>query len=135
MHVANHLAAVNTETISHRTTALKQIGRVLETARQPALAEDALRQCLEINPRQRDAIQHWIALRQVQCIWPLVMPWKDITRGTLLGAISPLSLAAHCDDPIFQLANAQRYHHHDVAPESGTVTLGNWLPPRRGAQE
>ena len=129
MQVANRLGAVNGESIYHRTTALKQIGRVLEAARQPANAENALRECLEINPHQRDVMQHWIALRQVQCTWPLIVPWKNISADALLGAISPLSLAAYSDDPIFQLANAHRYYTQDVAERDGIVTLGQWPPP------
>lgn len=129
MQVTNRLTAVNAESIYHRTTALKQIGRVLEAARQPGPAENALRECLEINPHQRDVMQHWIALRQVQCTWPLITPWKNISADSLLGAISPLSLAAYRDDPIFQLANAHRYHTRDVAERDAIVTRGQWPAP------
>ena len=129
MQVTNRLSAVTGESIHHRTTALKQIGRVLEAARQPAPAENALRECLEINPHQRDVMQHWIALRQVQCTWPLIVPWKNISASALLGAISPLSLAAYSDDPIFQLANAHRYYTQDVAERDGIGTRGQWPPP------
>ncbi len=128
LQVANQLAAVNGESIYHRTTALKQIGRVLEAARQPGAAENALRECLEMNPHQRDVMQHWIALRQVQCSWPLIVPLKSLTSEDLLGAISPLSLAAYRDDPVFQLANAHHYYMRDVAPRDSITTVGQWPP-------
>ncbi len=133
--VANQLGAVNGENISLRTTALKQIGRVLEAARQPASAENALRECLEINPHQRDAMQHWIALRQVQCTWPPIVPWKNITTDALLAAISPLSLAVYVDDPVFQLANAHRYYTQDVAEPAAITTLGQWPIPEPAPEQ
>jgi predicted O-linked N-acetylglucosamine transferase (SPINDLY family) len=111
---ANCLGAVSADGIAHKTAALKQIGRVLETARIEANAEDALRQSLEIDPHQRDVVQHWIALRQTQCKWPVIVPWANVSRPSLQRAISPLSLAIYADDPVFQLANAHAYNKNDV---------------------
>jgi predicted O-linked N-acetylglucosamine transferase (SPINDLY family) len=110
----NALGTVTADAITYRTTALKQIGRVFETARLEANAESVLQQSLEIDPHQRDVIQHWIALRQAQCKWPVIAPFGRATRNRLLHGISPLSLAAYSDDPLFQLANAHHYNKHDV---------------------
>lgn len=113
--VGEILAAVTGEAITHKTTAMKQIGRVLETAKIEANAEDVLKRSLEINPRQRDVIQHWIALRQSQCKWP-VLEGSSVSETELLESISPLSLAVYCDDPLFQLASSHNYNKHDVRP-------------------
>lgn len=105
---------ITAESISHKKTALKQIGRVLETAREEAAAENILRQAIELDPNQRDVIQHWIALRQVQCTWPSLAPVGTLTVRDLLGSISPLSIAAATDDPIAQLTTSYNYNKHDV---------------------
>ncbi|MDX2224629.1 MAG: glycosyl transferase, partial [Rhodospirillaceae bacterium] len=74
-------------------------------------AEEALRFGLDIKPDQLDVIQHWISLRQRQCKWPAIAPWPGLSKEQLLRGISALSLAAHTDDPLLQLANA---HHYNV---------------------
>ncbi len=59
-------------------------------------------------------IQHFIALRQRQCEWPVIEPTERVSRRALLEGMSPLSAAAFCDDPIFQLATAWNYNRQDV---------------------
>jgi len=125
---AECLPAVTGEGISHKTTALKQIGRVLEGARIEANAEGVLRQSLDVNPSQRDVIQHWIALRQVQCKWPAVQPAGALSRKQLMRSISPLSLAVMADDPVFQLASAHNYNRNDVRPSFGAPALAERWP-------
>ena len=129
MQVVNTLPAITGDGIFHKITALKQIGRVLETGLLELNAEEALRMSLDINPRQRDVLQHWIALRQTQCKWPILTPWEHVSRRTLMQGISPLSLAGLSDDPMFQLANAHRYHTSDVANFDSTFTAGGWAAP------
>jgi predicted O-linked N-acetylglucosamine transferase (SPINDLY family) len=111
---AGRLAAVNGENVNYRTSALKQIGRILERVNWDVHAEDALRQSLEVNPNQSDVVQHWVSLRQRQCKWPVMAPWGNITRKHLLQGISSLSLCAYTDDPLFQLASAYVYAKEDV---------------------
>jgi predicted O-linked N-acetylglucosamine transferase (SPINDLY family) len=72
--LAQTLSAVNGESVKHKVIALKQAGRVLESVHQDAQAEEALRQCIELDLGQTEAIQHWTALRQRQCKWPIVAP-------------------------------------------------------------
>ena len=110
--------AINGSAISHKTTALNQSARSLETANQDQAAEDFLRQSLEIDPTQREVIQHLIALRQRQCLRPVALPSDRISRNALLEGMSPLSAAAYTDDPMFQLSAAYNYNLRDV----GTLT-------------
>jgi|GEM_PF-200206 len=107
--VVERLGQINGEGLNYKTTALKQIGRVLEQYQIDENAEDALRLALDINPNQLDVIQHWVSLRQRQCKWPVIKPWGQLTQEHLLKGISALSLAAHTDDPLLQLANAAHY--------------------------
>lgn len=107
--LVNNLSAVTGDTVSHKLTALQQIGRVLEAANSDSAAEDALRQSLDINVNQTEVMQHWISLRQRQCKWPAVEPWERAARRDMHNGISSLSLACLADEPIFQLAKAYSY--------------------------
>jgi predicted O-linked N-acetylglucosamine transferase (SPINDLY family) len=112
--VAAKLAAVNGPAIAHKTMALNQSARALEAAGQDEPAEEMLRQSLEIDPHQHEVAQHYVALRQRQCKWPVVAPWERVDRATLLRGMSPLSLAAYTDDPVLQLASAWHYNKTDI---------------------
>jgi predicted O-linked N-acetylglucosamine transferase (SPINDLY family) len=113
-NAANLVSAVTTENLTYKLTALKQIGRVLEQGRIDARAEDTMRMSIELDPHQHDIVQHWVALRQIQCKWPVVKPWGSVSYRALVRNLSPLSAAALVDDPIFQLANAFNYSKVDV---------------------
>ena len=78
-------------------------------------AEDALRQAIDLDPDQPQAVQHWIALRQKQCKWPVVAGWDGVDSRRLLSSISPLSTAVMFDDPVFQLARAASYARETIA--------------------
>ena len=117
------LSAVTPEAVGYKLLALKQTGRVLEAANKDDAAEDALRQSLEFDPGQQDAIQHWIALRQRQCKWPALSGSEKMPVAKLRAAMSPLSSAYCADDPLFQLATAYMYARR---------TIG--LPPRGRAR-
>jgi predicted O-linked N-acetylglucosamine transferase (SPINDLY family) len=127
--VANHLAPVTVEALAHKTMALKQIGRVCEQAQDYRQAEEALRQCLDLNPRQRDVAEHWIVLRQTQCKWPVIEPWANMPRRALVESMSPLLLSRHADTPMFQLALAYHCYRNDIAQRGEPYTVGNWAPP------
>ncbi|SFK84384.1 tetratricopeptide repeat protein [Methylorubrum salsuginis] len=124
--VATALPALNGENLNFKTIALKQIGRVLETSNSDALAEDTLRQSLELNPHQPDVVQHWIALRQRQCKWPLMADVGTMKHADLVAGISPLSAACYTDDPVFLLANSHRYCRTSIGL---TVDPAEALPP------
>jgi predicted O-linked N-acetylglucosamine transferase (SPINDLY family) len=107
--LANSLPAVTGDAIAHKITALQQTGRVLESANSDAAAEDALKQSLDLDKNQVQAMQHWISLRQRQCKWPAMAEWERVSRKDLQNGISTLSLACLSDDPMFQLAKAYDY--------------------------
>jgi predicted O-linked N-acetylglucosamine transferase (SPINDLY family) len=107
--LVNNLAAINGDSVMHKVTALQQIGRVLEATNTHNAAEDALKQSIDLNVHQPEPIQHWIALRQRQCKWPVIAEWERAGHKDLVRGISSLSLANLADDPMFQLAKAFHY--------------------------
>lgn len=96
--------------LAHRIMALEHIGRVLESSDQMDEAEVALWQAIELRPEKTEAGQHWSALRQRQCKWPILTPSEHISMRQLIDSISPLTLGCYSDDPLFQLAKAYRYN-------------------------
>jgi len=129
--VVNQLPAVTGDAVTYKTMALKQIGRVLEVSNKDTAAEDALRQSLDINPDQPEVIQHWIALRQRQCKWPLMAEWGNVKKARLLAGLSPLSTASYTDDPLFQLANAYQYCRKSVGFPPKSAAAGVTAAPIR----
>lgn len=111
-------ASVNGQAVSHKTTALNQAARVLESVSQDESAESMLRQSLELDYTQREAIQHFVALRQRQCEWPVVSSWERVSRDALMKGMSPLSAAAYSDDPLMQLAMAWHYNIQDIGDQT-----------------
>jgi len=103
-------AELTPDRISNRLMSLQHIGRVLEAAGRLEEAEAALWQAIELQPTRTEAGQHWSALRQRQCKWPVLTASPHVTARQLLDAMSPLTLSCFSDDPIFQLAKATRYN-------------------------
>ena len=130
--VLSALAPVSGAAIGYKTTALVQTARVLETASQDEPAEAMLRQCLELDNGQREAAQHYIAIRQRQCEWPIVSPWERVDRGVLMSGMSPLSAAAYTDDPLLQLAMAWAYNKTDVGAPASPMVSSFWAAERPG---
>jgi predicted O-linked N-acetylglucosamine transferase (SPINDLY family) len=120
--VVAKLAPITGAALSHKTTALNQSARALETANQDEAAENMLRQSLEIAPHQREVAQHFVALRQRQCEWPVVSPWEWVSRDALMTGMSPLSAAAYTDDPMLHLAMAWHYNQMDVGTPAAVMT-------------
>lgn len=96
--------------VFHRHGALQHIGRVMENASLLDEAETALWQAMELRPDKPEAGQHWIAIRQRQCKWPVIATSEHVSLKYLVDAMSPLSLGCFSDDPLFQLAKAHRYN-------------------------
>lgn len=113
--LVNRLPSINGPTLRHKVMALHQLGRVLEFNHADAPAEDALRQAIDLSPEQPQAVQHWIALRQKQCKWPVVQGWDGVETRRLIANISPLSAAVMFDDPVFQLARNAGYARQSIA--------------------
>ena len=126
--LVNRLAGINGDTVKNKLSALQQIGRVLEGGNVDGPAEDALKQALDIDIRQPEVIQHWIALRQRQCKWPIIQGWDYAQPAQLLAEISPLSLNNLADDPLFQLGRAWRYNKKLVPLERGVHKPYVWNP-------
>jgi predicted O-linked N-acetylglucosamine transferase (SPINDLY family) len=114
MKLINKLGGVTGDTVHHKLTAMHQSARVLEGMGSDATAEEVLRQSLEIDRRQPEALQHFVSLRQRQCKWPVIQESDRVKRRDLLSGISTLSLANLCDDPMFQLAKAYDYARHQI---------------------
>jgi predicted O-linked N-acetylglucosamine transferase (SPINDLY family) len=107
--VAQRVVAVTGAAIAYKLTALRQIARVLSDHHKPAMAEAMLRQCLDIQPEQRDVIEQFMALRLVQCAWPALPPGEPAERRRMLRSTSPLSMLAYTDDPLLHLGLAHHY--------------------------
>jgi predicted O-linked N-acetylglucosamine transferase (SPINDLY family) len=105
----DRLPQISGSSLDFKLTAFKQIGRVLIDKHRSALAEAWLRMALDVRADQRDVLEQYVALRMVQCKWPVIEPWERADRPTLTTGVSPLSMAAHTDDPMLQLASAKRY--------------------------
>src|SRR5215470_13055773 len=103
---------------------------VREVSNKDTAAEDTLKQSLDINPDQPEVIQHWIALRQRQCKWPLMAEWGNVKKARLLAGLSPLSTASYTDDPLFQLANAHQYCRKSVGFPPKASAAGAVAPAR-----
>ena len=116
------ISTVTPEHVGHKLMALQHIGRVLENAELLAKAEEALKQAIELRPDKTEAGQHWLAIRQRQCKWPLLLPTEYVSSKQLLAAMSPMALAAYADDPMFQLAKAYKYNKSFVErPDNGPI--------------
>ena len=74
LHVAQTEYPIDRDCIVHKVASLKHLARVFKNTGKLQCTEEALQQCLDLDPHQRDAIQHWIAVRQMQCKWPVVVP-------------------------------------------------------------
>jgi predicted O-linked N-acetylglucosamine transferase (SPINDLY family) len=115
------MAAVTGNAITHKTMLLNQSARALETANQDESAESLLHQSLELDCRQREVVQHLVALRQRQCEWPVVVPSERVDPNILMEGMSPLSIAAYTDDPLLHLATACHYNKADVGTPDGAM--------------
>jgi len=105
-HVVAALGAITADAVALKVTALKHIARLREDLRDHAGAEAALAELIALAPEARDAIQHWIALRQRQCAWPLLTRVGPHDPPALRARMAPLSVLCHADDPLLALAIA-----------------------------
>ena len=107
---ADMTADMTPDRLLHRLMTLQHIGRVMENAGLMEEAETVLWQAIELRPDKTEASQHWSALRQRQCKWPILTPSEHASHRHLVDGMSPLALACYADDPLFQLAKAYRYN-------------------------
>ncbi|SCX03663.1 putative O-linked N-acetylglucosamine transferase, SPINDLY family [Agrobacterium sp. DSM 25558] len=106
---ADSTSETTPDRLSYRLMALQHIGRVMENAGLLEEAETVLWQAMELRPEKTETGQHWTAIRQRQCKWPIIQPSSHITTRQMINCISPLTLGCYSDDPMFQLAKAHEY--------------------------
>ncbi len=90
---------------------LNHMGRVQEARKRYDLAERALQDSLQLNPRQPGVVQHWVHIRQKACQWPVFQALPGLSIGDLQRCTSPLAMLALSDEPEQQLMCAQRFVH------------------------
>lgn len=112
--VSEHLVAISGQSLGYKLAALRQTARLLTDHRRLAPAEATLRQCLELNPNQRDVMEQLVAVRLAQCVSPALQGVEGVDRATLLRNLNPLSLLYMSDDPLMQLGLAADYARHLV---------------------
>lgn len=127
--VVGALGQVNQTNVGYKVQALKSVARL---RRNTEVAEQVLAAAIEIDPLQRELVQHWVNQRQGRCVWPAVTKVGSLSARQVLNALAPLSMAALCDEPLAQLAAAYRYSRQ-LEGEEGLPT-GNWLPPQEAAR-
>lgn len=91
----------------HQCAALNQIGRLSEILEIFDQAEDALARSLRMRPKQMDALQHWLRVRQKRCIWPTYGELPGNSKCDMLLATSPIAMLGESDVPIEQLYAAR----------------------------
>jgi predicted O-linked N-acetylglucosamine transferase (SPINDLY family) len=96
--------------------ALNNLGRLLEIRKRFGEAEEMLHRSLMHNPKQPNAITHWVHLRQKQCEWPVYQPFGAVSHADLMDATSALAMLSVADDPEVQLAAAARFVKEKVLP-------------------
>lgn len=106
---ANRSAIPGGASVNYAFTCLKQIARLLSETHQPARAEIALLRAADLDPHAMDVIGQLVAVRMTQCKWPPVQPIDRVSRDVMLKGVNPLSIAALTDDPLLQLAAANRF--------------------------
>ena len=111
--------------------AWNNLGRLLESLRRYVEAEAALRESLQLDPRQGNVIQHYVHLRQKQCAWPVYQAVGEVTANMLLTGTSLLAMMSASDDPALQLISATRFANERV-PKLAPVALHRSMPPRSG---
>ena len=132
--ITAHLHQVTGSAIGHKTMALNQMARVLEASQQDEATENVLKLSLELDPHQREPAQHLIAARQRQCAWPTVQPFERASRIQLLKGISPLSINAYTDDPMYQLALSWHYNLGDIGTPIADIITNHWAA-KHGSDE
>ncbi len=94
-------------------------------------AEPYLWQAIELRPDKLETGQHWSAIRQRLCKWPILTPSEHFSLRQLIDALSPLALGSYADDPIFQLAKAYRYNKSLVGRPIRAGIRARVLPANR----
>jgi predicted O-linked N-acetylglucosamine transferase (SPINDLY family) len=103
------LTAVTNAGFVWKVATLKQIARVMGEMQDGEGAQAALRECLMIDPKEREVMEQYLSIRLSQCQWPVIAPFDNVDAKSQVGGIHPLSMCAFTDDPLLQLSSAARY--------------------------
>ena len=114
-----------------RCMALNQLGRVLEQLQRDEEALQCLTESLSLDAQQAGPLQHWIALRQKLCIWPVYTPFAQVSLADMESSTSAMSMLALSDDPVRQRAAAQRFIEKALVPEEAATP---WVSGYRHAR-
>ena len=112
--VSGQPAQITGEAVDYAITALKQTARVLNDHKINDGAEAAIVRALDIDRKQPDVIAQHIAIRLGACKWPIMEPVAKLDRKALLESTHPLSMTWYTDDPLLQLATAERYVRQQI---------------------
>ncbi len=100
-----------------RTALLNQRGRLLETRKHYAAAEQDLHASLLADPDQPDVIQHWTHLRQKACLWPLLGDGiPGMTQRDIVLRNGPLGALALTDCPVQQRGIGETWIGRKIPP-------------------
>ncbi len=100
---------VTGDAVCYVTAALTQIARVLSDRLDVENAEEAVQKSLTILPHQPELIAQLIGMRLANCKWPIMSPLSGLDRTKLMANTHPLSMTWYTDDPLLQLAAAERF--------------------------
>lgn len=115
----DQLDTVGADKLDLQLHALNNSARLLEQLRRYPEAEALMHRSLLLKPTQGDVIQHWVHIRQKQCVWPVHAPFAEVTENALWVHTSLLAMLSASDDPAMQLLTAQRFVHEKVRKYTG----------------
>jgi len=113
--VAEHASPDKSNERSILISALNNLGRVQESAKQYHEALESLNRSLAVEPNQPDVLHHWIFIREKQCAWPVYTPIKGVSRDMMRKFTSALAMLSLTDDPAEQLAAARSFVERKMA--------------------
>jgi len=112
------------ELASLKVTALNHLARASEDLKRYEDSGRYLLQTLQIDPKQPDAIHHWVHLQQLTCHWPIIKPVAGINASQQLLSTSPFAMLALSDEPAQQLLCAREYVHRKFGMKEGQLHRG-----------
>lgn len=109
-----HFPTNHPELLQLKVAALNHLARVSEDLKDYEASRAYLKESLELDPKQPDAIHHWVHLQQLTCQWPVLKPIAGISEGRQLLCTSPFAMLAFTDEPALQLLCAREYFHRKL---------------------
>jgi predicted O-linked N-acetylglucosamine transferase (SPINDLY family) len=113
--VLTRLSPLTGVNLQYKIAALKQIARIHTDQHEHDAAEAVMAQLLDLDPKQRDVLEQYVAMRLAQCKWPIAEPREGLSAKDIVASMHPLSLAIYTDDPMLQLAGTADYVAKSVA--------------------